>query len=253
MTFLKTVVSAGALALAASAASAAVVSIGVVSGDWASVSPDPVYGLNGVGTNEIRWGQPYYSSSDPQSGYQFDGSSGGVVTEGVSFDLGDFTHFNFAVSSDPPGSDAASITGATLHVAFDLTIDGNVYSYASDYDFTHWETINTANPCANGGANGSGVNVNGCADRVQILNNEGSSDAVVVNGVKYYFDLTGFEGLIMENGLPTFWTVEGQTNVATLYAAMRTEPVSDVPLPATALMMLAGLGGLGLVRRKTRA
>ena len=57
------------------------------------------------------------------------------------------------------------------------------------FDFVHNETDNGANPCANGGANNAGVNINGCADSVTFLYNS-LSDSFTVDGIEYTLDLS---------------------------------------------------------------
>lgn len=71
--------------------------------------------VNGVGTNEIRWGV----TNGQQSGYIFQSSPVVFpVTVGTPFSLGTFTHNNFSIQT--PG-----ITGATLTTNFTFLIDGN--------------------------------------------------------------------------------------------------------------------------------
>ena len=108
-----------------------------------------------------------------QSGYNFV-----IATQPINFTvppsrsandvLGTFTHVNFPIY-------LPSITGIKLEIEADVSVDADEggpeprlvgSNLTFQYGFDHWETDNGARPCANGAANGSGVNVNGCADRV---------------------------------------------------------------------------------------
>lgn len=234
----------------AGGAHAASVTVQSVSGSWTSATPADTTNLNGIGTNEIRWGTPSTSGGE-QSGYRFDGVAPPpvAVNEGSNFDLGTFTHFNSVINAVP---DPSSIETARLAVTFDLLIEGIAHSLDQVYDFTHWETSNSSSPCADGGEDGVGVNVNGCADRVQAVRNDAISDAVTIDGVDYVFDITGFDGFSDADGIATFWTTEDHTNEAVLSGIFRTE-VAQVPLPAAGGLLLLGLGCLGAVGRRRRA
>ncbi len=216
---------------------------------------------------EVRWGTPHRDQGGTpetrqKSGYLFEGVAppttdwydAGVDQAGANFNLGDFTHFNWAINVD------SGISGAVLNLTFgfDWRADNNPGSvlnsdtFSAQYVFNHWETPNGNNPCANGEAHGSGVNANGCADRVIATLNQGQQKAFEdAAGNLYFLSISGFQ---TANGLVSqFWTTENMNNKATLVANFTTEP-NVIPLPAAAWLLIGGLGALGAVaRRRTNA
>lgn len=245
-TIIRNTVCASALAFAATSASAAIVTLDSVNGQWVSTTGGS--GVTGIGTNQVRWGTPAAASSGgngQKSGYTFDGAAPPAQTlvEDEATALGTFTHLNYTIN------DGTSISGASLELTFGLTVDGVSQTLTNSYNFAHWETSNTAAPCANSGANGSGINVNGCADRVQATLNNALAETFTVNGVEYTIDITGFN-IPDQSGTPTFWTTERQSNSAQLFGSFSQFTPAPVPLPAAGLMLMAGLGGFAVVRRR---
>lgn len=199
---------------------------------------------------------PSNHNPNGDSGYTFQSPSGQPIVATVppspspDFILGTFQHLNNPI---PAGS---SITGIDLTVSTDVKIEGvdeGILSF--QFHFTHNETDNGANPCADGGQNGHGVNVNGCADHVTV-NALSDTAQFTIGGDHYTIDIIGFE----QNGVITngFWTEEGVTNTADL--AAHVSLFSDVvtipgaPEPSTWAMGLMGFAGLGFLgfRRSRR-
>ena len=226
---------AAALCIAAPV-SAASLTINGVDGVWSTSQPV----VNGIGTTDLRWGTPARSR---QSGYNFESSATPFVVEDEqSFVLGTFTHLNFP------------ITGVLLEAA-DLAVEFSIAGVSgviqSTFSFDHFETNNQLSRCANGLPNGSGLNVNGCADRVRATLNEAKSEVFDLDGVSYTLDISGFQynGALFES----FWTQEDRANSAQLIAIFSVVdgiPVPEVPLPASGLMLLGGLGALALRKKR---
>lgn len=244
---LRNSVYASILAVAATgSASAAIVTLNSVVGQWSSATPSTQ--ASGIGTDEIRWGIPNAGSGNgQQSGYRFDGAAppAQILTEGAPTALGTFTHFNYVINI------GTNVTAATLDLTFGLTIDGISQALTNSYNFVHWETDNEDNPCGDGGQVGVGVNSNGCADRVQATLNNAIAEKFTINGTEYTIDITGFD-IADRNGIPTFWTVEEQSNSAKLYGSLTEYVPAPVPVPAAGWMILAGLGGLATARRRKK-
>jgi opacity protein-like surface antigen len=209
----------------------------------------------GTADTTIRWGGNV--PTNQKSGYNYTAAAVpinvAVVVNGSSagFNLGTFTHFNNPIPS------GTSITGATLTVTYGLAIDDGVNPIVnlglknSVFLFDHWETPNADNPCADGGANGVGVNSNGCADRVRVSLDAGASDFFTINDVDYFLTIAGFtvDGI----GKTVFWTREQAENPAQLLGSVTARGVTPtIPEPATWAMLIAGFGMVGLgMRRRT--
>lgn len=240
----RTLLMASALAAGATSAAGATVTINSVRGDWRT----PVGGENvtGVGTKELRWGFPAESEN---SGFGFDGGAPpklGPEAEDTPFTLGTFTHFNNPVYGVP-------MRRAQLRVVFDVTItadDGTEVrrqDFTSYYRFNILETPNEDAVCPNGGANGKGLNVNGCADRVRAELNRRVSDSVAVGGEELFLVVSGFK--VGDRRLTEFWTREHATTEAELRGELTSAP-APAPLPAAGWLLLGGLGALGALRRR---
>ena len=72
----------------------------------------------------------------------------------------------------------------------------------------------------------------------------------MVDGAEYLLDITGFQ--LGDDVFESFWTTERSANEAELQASYRliSEPPSEVPLPASGLLLLGGLAGLAAARRR---
>lgn len=240
----KLLATSAAVCVLAGAAQANTISFTSVTGKWTNI----VGGSNtsGLTTNFIRWGD---GTGFGQSGYDFVGDAPPTIANipaDTVFDLGTFTHTNQPISA------GTSITQATLQVFFDFVIDADPFtllSASSTFVFAHNETPNAANPCADGGTVGDGVNANGCADNVDPVTNPSLSQSFEVDGVTYVLDVTGFDiG-------PSFWTKEQASNTAKIQARFTEKSnVPGVPVPAAGLLLLSAMAGtLALSRRRKAA
>lgn len=240
--------------MVSTAGMAAVVTINSVSGEWTSTSPTPVYGFNESSSGsyaEINWGSavtPGY-----QSGYSFEGLIPPPVevntATNAQYDLGVFTHNNYSLWAKVPWG-AASINSANLNVNFDISIDGSNYALSQVYSFAHHETPNQGS-CYYGGSAGSGINgTSGCNDQVTAVLNEGLSETVIIDGMEYTFDISGFRH--GDEVFSFFHTQEGRANEAILVGELVVTEVPSVPLPAAGWLLLAGVGGMATMSRRKR-
>jgi len=241
--------------VAASSANAETINISSVTGQWLNVGGDSVYRLNGLGGDKISWGAPA-NKDNRQSSYEFKGASNLLVNDAAGetwFDIGTFTHTNQTLWAQSYLTDYKLDSIKTAQLRVGVTADfgsGVVRTLFSVFTFSHYETPNGAKVCANGAANHTGVNINGCADRVTLSKAEALSEKLVVGSKQYEFDIAG---LIGDN---PFWTKEQYTNEAIVQAKFLVTdvpPPSPVPLPAGGLLLLTGLGATVLLRHKRRA
>ncbi len=245
-------VAAAAASMLSGAALADTVSLSNMTATWYDGNPaaNVSYPSNGNTNPKARWGQDL---GDGKSGYDFD-----IAAQPITFIvppspspnkvLGTFMHLN-----NPIGA-GTSITDIKLKISADVAIN-SAYQATLDfnYGFDHWETDNGANPCADGGANGAGVNVNGCADRV-IATWLSSSDSFFVGGDEYSLNVIGFSlDTAGTNPFTSFWTAEKKDNAAYLVGNVTLKrdilPPNEVPVPATLPLVALALAGVFGARR----
>lgn len=237
----------GSTAFFAPYAAADVVFVVDVTGKWTATNPGAP-GVSGLNSNTISWGT---STGSGPSSYVFEGAAPptqGPYALGQTFDVGTFTHNNNPITG-------TTLSTAELTVLSDIRVEdgsGDVIASFDDvtsvFDFAHLETDNGADPCANGGASGSGVNGNGCADRVTFTTNLGKTDSITIGNTEYVLNISSF--LIDGSPASEFWTKEEFSNAATLQGGV-VERTSVVPIPAAAWLFgsaLFGMAGIGYRR-----
>ena len=224
-------------ALYASLLTSAQAAVLTTSGIWTAAEPGNAVGLNGLGSDQLRWGLTY--GGNPQSGYGFQGVTGSAITlptaggAPVLFEIGTFTHYNRPIYYD-------SIDSATLSVAFELDgARGSLMAGSLDFVFGHLETPNYPGrgvSCAAGG-------VAPCPDLVEI-SGAAASQYFVAEGMTYRYDVIGF----LVDGVPTseFLTDEYRDNSAILMGQITKQLPVPTNLPVSNSLALFGLGLAGL-------
>ena len=194
---LRNVIAAVAFALTCAPALAdpATVTFSVIAGAWTDPAPPPsgvpnsgivITNAPSPGTSQIRWGDPY-SPPGLQSGYDFTPAGGGTVAFNFNVPgssapglLGVFNHLNFPIF-DPQYLDSVTLNVSAHIILTDASGNHDLGVLNFVFDFTHDETPNGGIPggpfsgtCPYGPANGTGININGCADRVTVTSNAAS-------------------------------------------------------------------------------
>lgn len=212
----------------------------------------------------MSWGT---STGSGQSGLTISNlAPANVNTNGASVPNTSVTHINQPITGN-------SLDQVTLRSTLTLTPfappSAGLAPVSLDFLINFQETPNGANPCADGGANGAGVNVNGCADIFVI-------DQAALN-FPFFYDLDNggplqnqqyfisfFEATSGLNPLPAaacaaagvaapclgFRTPEGQNTTFQFAALITTERVQIVSEPGTLATVAAALLALGALRRR---
>ena len=223
-----------------------------ITAQWFDVAGGTNVNFTGSNTSNaaVFWG-----SGGNQSGYRFQAVAlpqlivDPLTNTSAVTNIGQFTHYNLPINA------GTSITGLKLKFTSDVLVNGGLFGTVNFiYAFNHFETPNGSDPCANGGANDTGININGCADRVSVNFNQ-NSGAFSIGNVDYALDVRGF--LVNSTPAQLFWTQEDATNLAYVrgQVVLRSTAGNDgVPEPSTWATMIVGMGAVGaMMRRRRRA
>jgi len=240
-----------ATAAMASPAAAGVVTFSNVTGTWSAASPSGAvtYSGNGTSTAKASWGTP--TENNKKSSYTFTGTPFGPVDLDPGESSGDFILGNFQHSNWP--ITGTSLTSINLLFSAKIYVDGQYFDTKTfTFYFDHEETPNGSNGdrCPYGGTKvgQTGINKNGCADKVDVNYNK-LANTFDVNGDKYSLEIAGW----LVNGVKatSFLTKEKYDNQAQIMGKI-TMISSAVPEPSTWAMMIVGFGAVGAMVRSTR-
>lgn len=239
-------------AIAAPATAVTTIDFTDIKGEWINVAliggPALEFTGNGTANASVRWGT---DTGFGRSGYDFEALAipqlnvtppgGSAVTK-----IATFRHVNQPISA------GTSITSAKLKFTTDVFVNGSFLNTVSFiYDFDHDETPNAASPCAYGPAGQTGVNENGCADRVRTIFNS-QSEFFTIDGNDYALDVVGFLVGTPPTTVTNFLTKEREVNEAFILGRVVLYS-SAVPESATWAMLIAGFGLVGAASRRQRA
>ncbi len=219
------------LSSAISTLSASPLNITNIDGSWVNGNPAAsITALSNVaspGTDSVRWGG---TLGDLTSGSGYDLAPAAdliPVTLNSAFALGTFTHRN-----QPIGFSITDIA-----YAFQFDTNGVPANFSDSFDFDHNETPNSTgtSPADDDIVTISSVNLNG-------LINVGLDT--------FFFNLLGFSadgGVTISD---VFSSPEGGNNSVVLYGIVTDQPLNGVPEPGTLGLLLTGVLGLAVFRKK---
>ncbi|MDG4649432.1 THxN family PEP-CTERM protein [Roseibacterium sp. SDUM158017] len=205
----------------AGAASAITVNGLTVDGVWLNPALEGGSVAAGAGTDTITWGE-----FDTSAGYAFEG--GDTATAPGTFRVGTFYHDNTPIRGD-------ALSSTDLSISISGEIGGVSFSFAPRFSLTHDETINS-------------LCTPGCPDVITVTAASGLTETIRVGDTRYTIAVDDFDilnGFVLEDG--SFLSAEGTRNGIDILGSITMTPV---PLPAAGWMLLAGLGGLAMMRRR---
>ena len=170
-----------------------------VTGSWTAISGGS--GYQGIGTGEIRWGNP---SGDQKSGLRFTNSGAQSFNSGNTFYLGMLTHMNWGTYA------GTAADGATLQITLNFnrpSIPNPVFTY----DFDIEETSNSAGSCRP-----YQISSTPCDDKITFPTSYGTQ-VVTIGDIQYTLVIDGFVNAYPSGtAVPAFITEEQRENSAFL-------------------------------------
>jgi hypothetical protein len=168
--------------------------------------------------NQIRYGAQDVNDDPPpcldfagQSGFGFEGvNDTNMPTDGTSFQLGTFTHYNSVTNGDLADYNPLE------KVRLTITLSGGVNA-ALQYTITLVETVNDDDPCMFPDA----PNDPPCGEKVTVASEPLQTTVLAIEGKQYTLELVGFTDCDLP-GTPTkfFYTHEMAADKACLYARL---------------------------------
>lgn len=142
------------------------------SGDSSTGSGGNVLSSGALPT-DLSWGNPAWPNTQQSSLNIESAVLGNITTGGWAWEDGtDITHNNFVITGNSLVNgrvlDGLTLTPSSWSGAGDPTVNSPFTAPELSFGINFYETPNGANPCANGEANYSGDNVNGCGDIFEI-------------------------------------------------------------------------------------
>ena len=148
-------------------------------GVWTSVTGGS--SVTGVGTNQVRWGQPV--TGNGQSGLGFVGSAPTVsLPFNTNFILGTLSHYNYPVNSGTAAS------GANLQISLTFTNAGQTVTPTFSYGFNIDETTNQGTV----GACDSAKQISSVPCDDIITPNDPRPQTFTLNNRRYQVTISGF-------------------------------------------------------------
>ncbi|GCL43011.1 THxN family PEP-CTERM protein [Dolichospermum planctonicum] len=224
------------IVLSAVSLPAQAIQLNSLTGSWTSVNGGAF--VNGLETDQVRWGDPVSGSG--QSGLGFVGSAPPSVSFPVNtnFVLGTLTHYNFVVA----GGTAAS--GANLGISLNLSNAGETINPQFNYAFNIDETVNQEG------------NVDACDPTKQISSvpcddvitfDNSQQQIFILNGNQYELKISGFSSNPTNfSPIAQFTTIERQENNAYLLGKITPlTPATPVPFETDALPIVGSMIAFG--------
>jgi len=186
-------------------------------GVWTAVETDAPEYVEGLNTNEVRWGNPADSG---KSGLRFVGSGSQTVGIGEDFAVGTLTHINMPVYY--------GATGATLDITLHFT-NPALPDQTFTFDFDIEETWNRPGYCPDWQQS-----TTPCDDRVTFPDPI-AKETFEIDGVFYTLQIAGFMDAYPNGSLvEEFITEEGQNNCAFLVGRILVAAPDITPVSAGA-------------------